>query len=278
MRMERSALPHSQEEQLKRVGDPGDVVLQCRAISHSFGHGGDRVAALKDVSLTLADGEFLCIVGPSGCGKTSLLKVIAGLLEPNSGEVRFGQDEPARPSTPLVFQDHGLFPWRNVAANVAFGLEMAGVNRRERQERSLEMINRVGLGGFAEKLPHQLSVGMSQRVAIARALLCDPEILLMDEPFGSLDAQTKMLLQEELLSWWNDRRQAVVYVTHDLEEAVALADRILVLSARPGTILDDIAVHLQRPRLIATRMTPEFQAIKARIWECLRAELPGGVR
>ena len=239
----------------------------------------DRVVpALEDVSFSAAEQEFLCIVGPSGCGKTTLLKLIAGLLEPTSGQIIFrGERADSQPRSALVFQEHGLFPWMTVLDNAAFGLEMQGINRRERYDRARAFIEKAGLAAFASNYPHELSVGMRQRVAIARAFVTDPHVLLMDEPFGSLDAQTKLVLQEELLSIWKEHRKLVVYVTHDIEEAVLLADRVLVMTGRPGHIRRQIMIPLGRPRDLADRERPEVTQIKWQVWRMLEDEVRKGL-
>ncbi len=215
-----------------------DIAISCDRLSKSYAGRNGAVEALRNITLTLPAGEFVCIVGPSGWGKTTLLKLIAGLLQPSSGCLRFGsRNGNARPHSALVFQEHGVFPWMTVLDNVAFGLEIQGMGRRERRRRSLAFVKRMGLFSFANHFPHELSVGMRQRVGIARAFLVDPELLLMDEPFGSLDAQTRLALQEDLLKTWKEYRNTVVYVTHDIEEAILMGDRVLILSGRPGEVL-----------------------------------------
>ena len=229
---------------------------------------------MDDVTFSVGEQQFVCIVGPSGCGKTTLLRLIAGLLEPSSGQITFA----AEPSSgqlrsALVFQEHGLFPWMTVLDNVAFGLEMQRVDRQERNDRARSFIEKVGLATFANSYPHELSVGMSQRVGIARAFVADAQILLMDEPFGSLDTQTRLVLQEELLRIWKDYRKLVVYVTHDIEEAILLGDRVLVMSGRPGRIREDIPIPLARPRDLTARDDSEVTGIKWHIWNMLEAEV-----
>jgi NitT/TauT family transport system ATP-binding protein len=248
--------------------------FHCHLLSKTYHTLNRQVAALQDVTFGMARREFLCVVGPSGCGKTTLLRIIAGLLEPTSGQITFDQQTVGnRPRCALVFQEHGLFPWISVLDNAAFGLEMQGVERQERRERARAFIDKVGLAAFANNYPHELSVGMRQRVAIARAFVADPEILLMDEPFGSLDAQTRLVLQEELLRVWQDDRKMVLYVTHDIDEAVLLGDRVLVMSGRPGTILKDIPVPLDRPRDPLRREERDTAGIRWQIWETLRDEV-----
>ncbi len=215
------------------------------------------VQALSGVDFSVGTGEFVCIVGPSGCGKTTLFRLIAGLEASTEGEVRLDGERVTGPGTDrgMVFQEYGLFPWRTVRENVAFGLEEQGVEGVERERRVAEMIDLVGLSGFADAYPKELSGGMKQRVGIARALAVDPELLLMDEPFGSVDAQTRDMLHKELLEVWAETEKTVLFVTHDVEEAVTLADRVVVMEANPGRVREIVPVDLSRPR---TRTSPEF--------------------
>jgi len=254
--------------------------LAVQDLSLAFDGRSGRVVALDNVAFTAADHEFICIVGPSGCGKTSLLKVIAGLIAPTSGRVVHGPGG-ALPSA-MVFQEHGLFPWMDVLDNVAFGLEAMGVGRAERHARARAFIEQVGLGAFARSLPHELSVGMQQRVGIARAFVVDPDVLLMDEPLGSLDAQTRLVLQQELLRIWKDHQKLVVFVTHDIDEAILLGDRVLVMTGRPGRIREEIAIRWERPRQPAGLSQPALAEIKWHIWKLLedeaRASLNAGFR
>lgn len=248
--------------------------FSCKRLTKEYATNRGPVAALADVSFTVPDHEFACVVGPSGCGKTTLLKLIAGLIRPTSGRVVF-EDESAdgRPRTALVFQEHGVLPWMNVLDNVAFGLELQGVGRRNREERAKSFISKIGLEKFVRNYPHELSVGMRQRVGIARAFVSDSPILLMDEPFGSLDAQTKLILQEDLLRIWKERQKSVVYVTHDIEEAICLGDRVLVMSGRPGRIREDIQIPLPRPRDVQAASGQEATEIKWHIWKVLKEEV-----
>jgi NitT/TauT family transport system ATP-binding protein len=250
------------------------VTVRCEGLSKSFATRAGLVSALEDVSFAARPEEFLCIVGPSGCGKTTLLKVIAGLVRPTGGRVMF-ETEPAggRLRAALVFQEHDLFPWMTVLDNAAFSLETRGIARRVRRERVRALVDRVGLGPFAASYPHELSVGMRQRVAILRALIADPEILLLDEPFGALDAQTRLVLQAELLSAWRDHKKLVIHVTHDIDEALRLADRILVMSGRPGRIREEIPVPASRPRDVSSPEPPELAGLKRRIWAILQDEV-----
>lgn len=248
--------------------------FECQGLSKTFENGREDVAALEQVSFSANDHEFVSIVGPSGCGKTTLLKIIAGLVEPTAGQVAMSNGAgPGGLRSAFVFQDHGLFPWMNVLDNVAFGLEMHGVPKEERQERALAFVERVGLGQFADCYPHQLSTGMQQRVGIVRAFVTAPPLLLMDEPFGALDPQTRRVLQGELLRLWGEHRSLVVFVTHDIDEAVRLSDRVLVLTGRPGTIRDVIDIPLGRPRDLASREPAEVSEIKWRIWKQLEREV-----
>ena len=248
----------------------------CRGLTHRYPlRGGGDLVTLRDVSFDVADGEFVSIVGPSGCGKTTLLRIIAGLLPASSGGITYRGDGGPQ-DTGLVFQELAVFPWMTVTDNVAFGLEMQGVSPAERRSRARSFIDRVGLAAFADSYPHELSVGMRQRVGIARAFVSGRPILLMDEPFGSLDSQTKVVLQEELLRLWRDDRKVVVFVTHDIEEAVRLGDRVLVMSGRPGTIREQIVVPHARPRSLGRRPAGVGD-IADRIWTLLEEEVRSGL-
>ena len=219
-------------------------------VSKTFESEDGPVRALKDVAFEVRDGEFVCIVGPSGCGKTTLFRIIGGIDRATGGDVLLS-GEPVTGPTPnlgIVFQEYHLFPWRTVRENVAFGLEQTETEAERRRERVDEMLRLVGLEGAADSYPSRLSGGMKQRVAIARALAVDPELLLMDEPFGSVDAQTRNMLHEELLDIWETTGKTVLFVTHDVEEAVKLADRILVMSPGPGSVSEIVDVDLDRPR------------------------------
>jgi NitT/TauT family transport system ATP-binding protein len=251
--------------------------FSCEGLSHSYPvRGGGRLTTLQDVTFRVGDGEFVSIVGPSGCGKTTLLRIIAGLLPAATGAIRFGDVESGPRDTGLVFQEHGVFPWMTVVENVAFGLEMQGVPPDDRRARARAFIDRVGLAAFAQSYPNELSVGMRQRVGIARAFVSGRPILLMDEPFGSLDAQTKVVLQDELLRLWRADRKVVVFVTHDIEEAVRLGDRVLVMSGRPGTIREEIVVPRHGQRSL-TRRDPVVAELADRIWGLLEEEVRRGL-
>lgn len=232
-----------------------------------------EVVALEQVNLTVAPEEFMCIVGPSGCGKSTLLRMLAGIGTYDEGTIVLGSAQQVRPLTAMVFQEYALFPWRTVVDNVAFGLEMRNVDRKTRRAIAHDYLAKVGLTRFANVYPHQLSGGMKQRVAIARALATDPAILLMDEPFAALDAQTRQLMQEELLRIWEAERKTVVYITHSLEEAVMLGDRVALMTARPGRIKQIYPIDLPRPRTQALRTTVAFNELVQTIWDDLVSEV-----
>jgi NitT/TauT family transport system ATP-binding protein len=242
-------------------------------VSVMFESQGQQIQALDRISLQVAAGEFLCIVGPSGSGKSTLLRVLAGLLPQSAGDVHIAADRPGTPLTAMVFQEHALLPWRTVLDNVTFGLENRGVGRSERQARAREMLALVGLTRFARHYPHQLSGGMKQRVGIARALANDPEVLLMDEPLAALDAQTRTIMQEELLRIWATLGKTVIYVTHSLEEALLLGDRVVLLTARPGRVSQVFAVDLGRPRGLEVRGSQAYGLLLEKIWSQLREEV-----
>lgn len=208
---------------------------------------GKKLSVLKDINLIINEEEFVALVGPSGCGKSTLLNIAAGLLEPDCGTIKFTEIEDThQPRLSIVFQETGLFPWRNVYDNIAFGLEAAGVPDKKREESIKRYIELVGLQGFEKAFPHQLSGGMRQRVGIARALAIEPDLLLMDEPFSALDAQTRTIMQEELVTLWEKTRLATLYVTHNIQEAVMLADRVVLLSRRPGQISSILKIDIPR--------------------------------
>jgi len=238
--------------------------LQVEQLSIVLGHGASRFEALDGVSFRAEPGEFICVLGPSGCGKSTLLGALAGHLQPARGAIRIdgrSVDGPA-PERGLVFQHHTLFPWKRVQDNVAFGLKMKGVPARERLAQARELLQLVGLGGFEERYPIQLSGGMQQRVEIARVLINHPHVLLMDEPFGALDALTRVKMQQLLLDVWARIRTTVVFITHDIDEALFLADRILVMSPRPGRIVEDLRIEFGRPRDAGLLTRPDFTALK----------------
>jgi NitT/TauT family transport system ATP-binding protein len=251
--------------------------VRLRGLAKSFSVKGRRIDALAGIDLDILVGEFLCVVGPSGCGKTTLLRILAGLEQQTSGSIEVGRDQASsRPLNSMVFQEQSIFPWLTVRDNVAFGLKAQGLGRRERYRIAEPFIRKVGLTGFEDALPHQLSGGMKQRVSIARAFANDPEMLLMDEPFAALDEQTKLILQAELLRIWDELRKTVIYVTHSIDEAIVLADRILVMSARPGRIKDilDVAQVFGRPRVVEqVKSSPQYGELFGRVWGQLRQEV-----
>src|SRR6266699_5661679 len=238
----------------------------------------EPVTALSNFSLEVGRGEFVSIVGPSGCGKSTFLNLLLGLVKPDSGEMKLNGAPIIGPGQEraMVFQEFGLLPWRTVRANVELGLELKGIPSAERSQRAAELIKLVGLQGFERHYPHELSGGMKQRVGLARALATEPEVLLMDEPFAALDAQTRDLMQAELLAVWERTRKTVLFVTHSIEEAAYLSDRVIVVSARPGRSKAEIDVRLPRPRDYEMRLSPEFNELKLAIWNALKEELKAG--
>jgi NitT/TauT family transport system ATP-binding protein len=221
--------------------------------------------------LSVGDGEFICIVGPSGCGKTTLLRILAGLDVPTSGMVDITRRDSARPLTSMIFQETSIFPWLSVRDNVGYGLDMRRVEPATRKRTVDHFLELTGLSRFANAYPHQLSGGMKQRVSVARAFANDPEILLMDEPFAALDEQTKIVLQQELLKLWSETKKTVVFITHSIDEALVLADRIVVLSGRPGKLKADIPIGFARPRLVQElKADREFGQLWHDIWSLLR--------
>ncbi|MPZ87256.1 MAG: ATP-binding cassette domain-containing protein [Nitriliruptorales bacterium] len=247
-------------------------MIEVRGLGKAYGD----FHALRGVDFVIGDGEFVSIIGPSGCGKTTLLKILAGLTTPTAGEVLIegrAVKSPG-PERAVVFQTFVLLPWADVLTNAAFGLEARGLGKAERTRLAREQLRRVGLESFEEHYPHQISGGMQQRVGLARALAVDPRILLMDEPFGALDAQTRHLLQDDLLQLWQeDKRKTTIFITHSMEEAVYLSDRVLLMDTRPGRIQETIEVDLPRPRDASARRTPEFIDVTSYIWERLRDSL-----
>jgi len=247
------------------------VVIQ--GVSQHFGVDGASVPALEDIDLEVPDGQFVSVVGPSGCGKSTLLSLVAGLRLPSRGAVRCDGElitAPMPRKVGMIFQEANLLPWLSAVDNVAFPLKLRRVPKRERLEAAARMLELTGLAGFEDRLPHQLSGGMKQRVAIARGLVQNPAVLLMDEPFASLDEQTRMVLGDELLRIWSETRKTVLFVTHSLHEAVYLADRVVVLSARPGRVVDDVLVDLPRPRSFAMTTGERFGVLKDRIWQHIK--------
>ena len=256
------------------------AALSLERVTCTFSGARGRYTAVRDASLDVAAGEFVSVVGPTGCGKSTLLNVGAGLLAPSAGEV-YVHGVPLQgvnPRAGYMFQAEALMPWRNALRNVMAGLEFRGVASGEAQSRAREWLARVGLSGFEDRYPHQLSGGMRKRVALAQTLILDPEIVLMDEPFSALDVQTRQLMENELLDLWAADRRSVLFITHDLEEAIALSDRVIVLSAGPETHpLGEFAIDLPRPRDVAEiRLSPRFVELHEAIWHVLKAEVLKG--
>ena len=250
----------------------GAASLEAHHVAKVFFSGVDPVWALEDVSLKLEPGSFTCIVGPSGCGKSTLLRIMGGLETMTSGEIVRPSSSHRIPEA-FVFQEHGVFPWMTVLDNVAFGLRMNDVGKNERLVTARDWIARVGLTAFEQSFPHQLSGGMRQRVAIARAFATGSPVLLMDEPLGALDAQTRQLMQEELLHLWQMERKTVLMVTHDIEEAILLGDEIIVMSTRPGRITERSQVPFERPRSVGIDSDPQFLELRHRIWGLLKDDV-----
>jgi len=248
--------------------------VTCQHLSHCYRTQAGSLAVLNDVTFTIQTEEFVSIVGPSGCGKSTLLKLLSGLLQPTTGSIRIdGDRQNGQPQQAMVFQEHGLFPWLTVRENVAFGLEAQGVNMRERLAQADHWLGEVGLTAFGDCYPQHLSGGMKQRAALARAFIVQPQMLLMDEPFNALDAQTKWLMQDMLLQLWHAHRHTIIYVTHDIEEAILLSDRVFVMRGRPGTILQEVSIPLPRPRNLLDKNHAVLQELTQRIWHLLEADI-----
>ena len=253
------------------------TILTLRNVSKFFGaadNGSQHVVAINDVSLDVSAGEVFSIIGPSGCGKSTLLRIIGGLLTASSGELTVGSDKVngPHPWVGMVFQEESTFPWRTTLGNVEFGLEMRGVSQDQRRQKSREMIRLVGLSGFEERYPSELSGGMKQRVAIARALVLEPKILLMDEPFGALDEQTRIILGEELLRIRDQLKQTIILVTHNINESVQLSDRVMIMTARPGRVKEVVPIDLPHPRDSTIIASDRFGKLVGQVWGALRDE------
>ena len=251
------------------AGEKRNIKVQIQNVKKLFhGHHGN-IEALNGVNLDIENNEFVCVVGPSGCGKSTLLNIIAGLLEPTSGEVYLDGNriQGTGAERGVVFQQYALFPWLTVKKNVEFGLKLQNHTKTAREEIINKYLQIVGLEKFADMYPKELSGGMKQRVAIARAYAVNPEVLLMDEPFGALDAQTRTQLQAELLKMWEEQRKTCFFITHDVEEAVILAQRVVIMSARTGRIKEIVDINIPYPRTQATKMSPHFIELKNYIWE-----------
>jgi NitT/TauT family transport system ATP-binding protein len=250
--------------------------VSVRKLCKSYqGRNGNEITVFKDIDLDIRAEEFVCVVGPSGCGKTTFIKIVDGLIPATAGQVCIDGAEVTEPGydRAFVFQADSLYPWRTVLDNVVFGLEIKGTDNGERYSKARELIKLVGLAGFEAQYPHELSGGMRQRVNLARALAVDPEIILMDEPFASLDAQTREVMQLELLKVWWSRKKTVIFITHQIDEAVYLGDRVIVFSARPATVKADIRVGIPRPRSLSVKRTPEFLAYVGEIWNLIETDV-----
>ncbi len=250
------------------AGEDQRVKLRIDHVYKEYQGRSGRIVALNGISLDIAENEFICVVGPSGCGKSTLLNIIAGLLEPTSGAAYLDgrKIEGTGAERGVVFQQYALFPWRTVLRNVLFGLEMKKTPRVEAERIARRYIRAVGLEGFEDAYPKELSGGMKQRVAIARAYAADPEVLLLDEPFGALDAQTRVQLQTELLNTWEQEKKTCFFITHDVDEAIILAQRVIIMSARPGRIKRIVPIDIPYPRTQETKSDARFLELKAEIW------------
>ncbi|MEC5383316.1 ABC transporter ATP-binding protein [Aurantimonas sp. C2-6-R+9] len=248
-------------------------IVEVRDLNHVYSANGQETEALKDIHFTVETGSFVSIVGPSGCGKSSLLMMLAGLIKPTSGTIIAKESPMAGPDPSrigVVFQDASLYPWLTAQHNVEFPLSLRGVKKPIRREKARDALALVGLTDFAGSYPHELSGGMKQRVSIARGLVQDPPILLMDEPFAALDEQTRIQMGDELLRIWDQTRKTVIFVTHGLSEALYLSDEVIVLSGRPGRILDRVRVDLPRPRTLEVMAKPRFAELRDRIWQMIK--------
>jgi len=250
------------------------VKLRINNLTKSFHVNGAATEAVQNVTLDFFAKEFCVIVGPSGCGKTTLLRLLAGLEKPTSGEVNYGECRPDKPKCNMVFQQQAVFPWMTVWENIAFGLRRRGIKGAELTDTVERFLKITGLAGFARYYPYQLSGGMKQRVGVARAFANDPEILLMDEPFASLDEQNKTLLQDELLRIWEETKKTVVFITHSIDEAISLGDRVVVMTNRPGRIKAIIPIPFQRPRkMMELRKDTQYGELAYRVWQLLEEEV-----
>lgn len=250
------------------AGEKGNIKVHIENVKKTYQGRNGEIVALNGVSLDIMENEFITVVGPSGCGKSTILNIMAGLLEPTSGKIICNGQEVhgTGPDRGVVFQQYALFPWLTVKKNVLFSLKMKGIKGQEAEDIAMKYIRMVDLEKFANHYPKELSGGMKQRVAIARAYAANPEILLMDEPFGALDAQTRTQLQQELLETWEKERKTCFFITHDVDEALILGQRVVIMSARPGRIKDIIEVDIPYPRDQATKMSPRFLELKNNIW------------
>jgi NitT/TauT family transport system ATP-binding protein len=272
--IEKTTMDAVQAEPTDTIAGAGSLV--CRDVRKAYVRDGeDDMVAVDNATFSVAPGEFVALVGPSGCGKSTLLRLIDGLTPVTSGTVEVGGKRVTKPGRDrgFVFQADNLFPWRTVEQNVRFGLEIQGMDKQQREDEVTRLLELAGLLDFRRRHPHELSGGMRQRVNLVRALACDPQVLLMDEPFSALDAQTRELMQAEVLRLWLATKKTVVFVTHSIEEAVFMADRVLLMSSRPGRIRTEYKIDIPRPRDPGVQRTPEFVEISRLIWEDLRSDM-----
>ncbi|MBN1806602.1 MAG: ABC transporter ATP-binding protein [Sedimentisphaerales bacterium] len=259
------------EDKTKRSSQESSFILELNEVTKTFySDSGEKIRALEGLNLHVTEGEFITLVGATGCGKTTLLNMIAGLETPDDGQLCLGRNLVLGDNIAYVFQHYTLFPWRSTLSNVSFGLQMRGIGRKKRKDKAMQFLSKVGLEGFENTYPYELSGGMRQRAAIAQALAIKPKLLLMDEPFGALDDSTRRELQQMLTELWQDNRTTILFVTHNIDEAVLLGDKVLVLSERPGRIVREFNVVLPRPR---NSLTKEFTDLFMRIRQSLSAQL-----
>jgi NitT/TauT family transport system ATP-binding protein len=259
------------------AGDPGKIALEASGVRKVYSKDGQQLAVLDVERLTVREGEFITVIGPSGCGKSTFLHIIGGFIQADGGsiEIHGRQVSDPGPDRGMMFQEFALFPWKTVAGNVAWGLEVQGFPRAKIEETVRSYLDMMGLWEFRNHLPAELSGGMKQRVALARVLAFDPEVLLMDEPFGALDAQTREVMQEELTRLWERTGKTIVFVTHDIEEAVYLGDRVVVLTARPARIREEVEIALPRPRDLTIKKSAQCHEYRNYIWDLIRSESHG---
>jgi len=251
-----------------------EEIIKIEGLKKTFKNKNTTLVALEDINLSVIDGEFLCIVGPSGCGKTTLLRILAGLEKQTEGKIYINSKRRTGLITSMVFQGESLFPWMSVLENVEYGLKLKGVEPKERRQKAMEFLDKMGLTKFAKYYPHQISGGMKQRVNVARAFVSDPEILLMDEPFGALDEQNRLILQQELLKIWEGSEKTTIFITHSIDEALFLGDRIVVMTAHPGRIKAVLKVDIERPReILKLRTFSRYNELYRNIWELLEEEV-----
>jgi len=252
-----------------------DARIELQNISKVFPLAKGQLTALKDINLSIQDGEFVVIVGASGCGKTTLLNLMAGFIEPSAGQILLQGEaiQGINPRCGMIFQQYALFPWKTVAGNVEFGLKMKNMPKRKRQKIAGDYIELVGLQGFEQSYPDALSGGMKQRVSIARALANDPEVMLFDEPFAALDAMTRQVLQEQMIRIYEKQKKTIIFITHSIDEALLLSSRIIIMTARPGTIAQDIVNDLPYPRDASVQLSPRYMELKRTIWDTVQAEV-----